>query len=150
MESLTDQIEAEARAYLDKIEAMGGTLKAIERGFIQQEIQKAAYEYQQAVDRLESVLVGVNAFSIDEEKDIPLQRIDEALERRQVERLRAMRTKRDRMKWKAAIQQVEDTARGTTNLMPAIIEAVEANATVGEISDAMRRVFGEYQETIII
>jgi methylmalonyl-CoA mutase N-terminal domain/subunit len=150
VESLTDQIEAEARAYLDKIEAMGGTLKAIERGFIQQEIQKAAYEYQQAVDRLESVLVGVNAFSIDEEKDIPLQRIDEALERRQVERLRAMRTKRDRMKWKAAIQQVEDTARGTTNLMPAIIEAVEANATVGEISDAMRRVFGEYQETIII
>jgi methylmalonyl-CoA mutase N-terminal domain/subunit len=150
VESLTDQMEAGARAYLDKIEAMGGTLKAIERGFIQQEIQKAAYQYQQAVDRMESVVVGVNAFSIDEEKDIPLQRIDEALERRQVERLRAMRTKRDPMKWKAAIQQVEDTARGTNNLMPAIIEAVEANATVGEISDAMRRVFGEYQETIII
>jgi methylmalonyl-CoA mutase N-terminal domain/subunit len=150
VESLTDQIEAGARAYLDKIEAMGGTLRAIERGFIQQEIQKAAYQYQQAVDRLQSVVVGVNAFSIDEEKDIPLQRIDEALERRQVERLQAMRTKRDPMKWKAAIQQVEDTARGTTNLMPAIIEAVEANATVGEISDAMRRVFGEYQETIII
>jgi len=150
IESLTDQIEAGARAYLDKIDAMGGTLKAIERGYIQAEIQNAAYEYQQAVDRLEAVVVGVNAFGIDEEKEIPLQRIDESLERKQVERLKALRAKRDHGKWQAAIKQVEDTARGTANLMPAIIEAVEASATVGEISDAMRRVYGEYKETVVI
>ena len=150
IESLTDQVEAGARAYLDKIDAMGGTLKAIERGYIQQEIQNAAYEYQQAVDRLESVVVGVNAFGIEEEKEISLQRIDESLERKQVERLKAMRAKRDQAKWQAAITQVEDTARGTGNLMPAIIEAVEASATVGEISDAMRRVYGEYHETVVI
>ncbi len=150
IESLTDQIEAGARAYLDKIDAMGGTLKAIERGYIQSEIQNAAYEYQQAVDRLEAIVVGVNAFEIDEEKEVPLQRIDESLERKQVERLKALRVKRDQAKWKAALQQVEDCARGTGNLMPAIVEAVEASATVGEISDAMRRVYGEYQETVVI
>ena len=150
VESLTDQIEAGARAYLDKIEAMGGTLKAIERGFIQQEIQNAAYECQQAVDHLEAVVVGVNAFGVDQEHEIPLQRLDEALERKQVERVQALRVKRDQAKWKAALKQVEETARGTANLMPVIIEAVEANATVGEISDAMRRVYGEYHEIVVI
>ncbi len=150
VESLTNQIESGAREYLDKIEAMGGVLKAIERGFVQQEIQNAAYEYQQKVDRHEAIVVGVNALQLDEEKTIPLQRIDESLEHKQVERLRAMRAKRDRAKWQAALKQVEDTARGTGNLMPAIVEAVEANATVGEISDAMRRVYGEYHETVVI
>ena len=150
IESLTDQIESGARIYLDKIDAMGGTLKAIERGYIQAEIQNAAYEYQQAVDRKEAIVVGVNAFGIDEEKPIPLQHIDESLERKQVERLKALRAKRDQAKWLASIQQVEDCARGSANLMPAIVEAVEANATVGEISDAMRRVYGEYKETVVI
>ncbi len=150
IESLTNQIETQAREYLDKIDAMGGTLKAIERGFIQQEIQNAAYEYQQAVDRRESIVVGVNAFELQEEKPIPLQHIDESLERKQVERLRAVRAKRDQTKWHAALKKVEDTARGTGNLMPPIVEAVEANATVGEISDAMRRVYGEYHETVVI
>ncbi|HEY4901725.1 MAG TPA: methylmalonyl-CoA mutase family protein [Terriglobales bacterium] len=150
IESLTDQIETGARTYLDKIDAMGGTLKAIERGYIQAEIQNAAYEYQQAVDRKEAIVVGVNAFGIDEEKPIPLQHIDESLERKQVERLKALRVKRDQAKWKASIQHVEDCARGSNNLMPAIIEAVDANATVGEISDAMRRVYGEYKETVVI
>ena len=129
---------------------MGGTLKAIERGFIQQEIQNAAYEYQQKVDRHQAVVVGVNAFELEEEKPIPLQHIDESLERKQVERLRALRARRDQAKWAAAVKQVEDTARGTGNLMPVIVEAVEANATVGEISDAMRHVYGEYQETVVI
>ncbi len=150
IESLTNQIETQAREYLDKIDAMGGTLKAIERGFIQQEIQNAAYEYQQAVDKLESIVVGVNAFELEEEKPIPLQHIDESLERKQVERLRAVRAKRDQAKWQAALKKVEDTARNTGNLMPPIVEAVEANATVGEISDAMRRVYGEYHETVVI
>jgi len=150
IESLTNQIETQAREYLDKIDAMGGTLKAIERGFIQQEIQNAAYEYQQAVDRLEAIVVGVNAFELEEEKRIPLLHMDESLERKQVERLRAVRAKRDQAKWQAALKRVEDTARSTGNLMPPIVEAVEANATVGEISDAMRRVYGEYHETVVI
>jgi methylmalonyl-CoA mutase N-terminal domain/subunit len=150
VESLTNQIEAGARGYLDKIEAMGGVLKAIERGYVQQEIQNAAYAYQQTVDRREAIVVGVNAFELDEEKPIPLQRIDESLERKQVERLRALRARRDPAKWQAALKAVEDTARGTGNLMPVIVEAVEVNATVGEISDAMRRVYGEYHERVVI
>ncbi len=150
VESLTNQIEENARAYIDKIDAMGGTLKAIERGFIQQEIQNAAYEYQQAVDRRGAIVVGVNAFELEQEKPIPLQRINESLERMQVERVRAFRSRRDAAKWQTAIQQVEDTARGSGNLMPVIVEAVEAHATVGEISDAMRHVYGEYHETVVI
>ncbi len=150
VESLTNQIEAGARGYLDKIEAMGGVLKAIERGYVQQEIQNAAYTYQQAVDRREAIVVGVNAFELDEEKSITLQRSDESLERKQVERVRALRAGRDPGKWQAALNAVEDTARGNGNLMPVIIEGVEAHATVGEISDAMRRVYGEYHETVVI
>ena len=150
MESLTNQIEANALAYLEKIEAMGGMLKAIERGFVQQEIQNAAYEYQKAVDKKEAIVVGVNGFALEHEKPIPLQHIDESLERKQVERLRAVRAKRDQAKWRAAVKAVEDTARGTGNLMPVIVEAVEAHATVGEISDAMRHVYGEYKETVVI
>jgi len=150
IESLTNQIETNALGYLEKIDAMGGMLKAIERGFVQQEIQNAAYEYQRAVDRKEAIVVGVNAFQLDEEKSIPLLHIDESLERKQVERLRALRASRDQAKWQAAVTRVEETARGTGNLMPAIVEAVEANATVGEISDAMRHVYGEYQETVVI
>ncbi len=150
VESLTAEIEKRAVDYLDKIEAMGGMLKAIERGYVQQEIQNAAYEYQQAVDRQEAVVVGVNRFQIGEEKAVPIQRIDPALEPKQVERLRALRAKRNAETWKAAIRAVEDTARSGDNLMPRILAAVEANATVGEISDAMRKVYGEYKETVVI
>jgi len=125
-------------------------LKAIERGYVQQEIQNAAYIYQQAVDRHEAIVVGVNAFELDQEKSIPLQHSDESLERKQVDRLRALRAKRDPVKWQATLKAVEDTARGTGNLMPVIVEAVEADGTVGEISDAMRRVYGEYHETVVI
>jgi methylmalonyl-CoA mutase N-terminal domain/subunit len=150
IEALTNQIETNAQAYLDKIAAMGGMLKAIERGYVQQEIQNAAYEYQRAVDHKQALVVGVNSFALEEEKAVPLQRIDESLERKQVERLQALRAKRDQARWQAAIKQVEDTARGTGNLMPVIVEAIEANGTVGEISDALRHVYGEYQETVVI
>ncbi len=154
IESLTNEIEKRANDYLDKIDAMGGMLKAIERGYVQQEIQNAAYEYQQEVDRLEAVVVGVNRFQMqdkdEEEKAVPLQRIDPALEPNQVERLRALRAKRNAQTWDAAIRAVENTARSGENLMPRILAAVEANATVGEISDAMRRVFGEYKEAVVI
>jgi methylmalonyl-CoA mutase, N-terminal domain len=125
-------------------------LKAIERGFVQQEIQNAAYEYQQQVDTQEAIVVGVNRFEVEEEKPIPIQRIDPALEPKQVERLRALRARRDTGPWKAALSGVEDAARSGANLMPCILAAVEAYATVGEISDAMRRVFGEYKEEVVI
>jgi methylmalonyl-CoA mutase N-terminal domain/subunit len=150
IESLTSEIEKRADDYLEKIEAMGGMLKAIERGYVQQEIQNAAYDYQRAVDRQEAVVVGVNRFTVEEEKAVPLQRIDEALERKQVQRLHALRAKRDAKPWQDAIRAVEDAARSTENLMPRILAAVEANATVGEISDAMRKVYGEYKEAVVI
>jgi methylmalonyl-CoA mutase N-terminal domain/subunit len=150
IESLTNKIERRARIYLEKIEAMGGTLRAIELGFIQQEIQNAAYEFQQGVDRQENVVVGVNRFQTEDKKAIPIQRIDEGLEARQVERLRALRLRRDPSAWKPAIGAVEEAARNGDNLMPRIIHAVESYCTVGEISDALREVFGEYRETVVI
>jgi methylmalonyl-CoA mutase, N-terminal domain len=150
IESLTNQIEASALGYLERVDAMGGMLKAIERGFVQQEIQNAAYEYQRAVDHKETIVVGVNSFTQEQGKPIPLLHIDEDLERKQVDRVRALRAKRDQAKWAAAVKLVEETARGAGNLMPVIVEAVEANATVGEISDAMRHVYGEYLETVVI
>jgi len=125
-------------------------LKAIERGFVQQEIQNAAYEYQQAVDRGDAVVVGVNRFEVEEEKAIPIQKIDPALEAKQIERVRALRARRDSGAWKSALAAVETAARSGENVMPRILAAVEAYVTVGEISDAMRRAFGEYREAVVI
>jgi methylmalonyl-CoA mutase, N-terminal domain len=150
IESLTNEIEKRAAEYLGKIEVMGGMLKAIERGFVQQEIQNAAYEYQQAVDRGDAVVVGVNRFGVDEEKPIPTQKIDPGLEPKQIERVRALRARRDAGPWKAGLKGVEDAARSGENVMPRIVAAVAAYATVGEISDAMRRAFGEYREAVVI
>ena len=150
VESLTDEIEQRASAYLERIAALGGMIPALERGYVQQEIQNAAYEYQQKVDRGEAVVVGVNRFTVEEEKPIPIQRIDEALERRQVERLRALRARRDSGPWRETLRQVEDAARSAENVMPRIMAAVEAYATVGEISDTLRRVFGEYKESVVV
>src|SRR6202166_1273774 len=150
VEALTNEIEKRATEYLDKIEALGGMLKAIERGYVQQEIQNAAYEYQQQVDRAEAVVVGVNRFTVEQEKPIPTFHADESLERKQVERLRALRTRRDVKPWEDSLKKIEDAARSGTNLMPHIVAAVEAYATVGEISDTMRKVFGEYKEAVVI
>jgi methylmalonyl-CoA mutase, N-terminal domain len=150
IESLTDEIEKHASGYLDKIDALGGMLKAIERGFVQQEIQNAAYEFQQQVDRGEATMVGVNRFTVDEEKPIPILHIDESLERKQVERVRALRARRDPRLWQDSLKKIEDAARSGANLMPHIVAAVDAHATVGEISDTMRKVFGEYKEAVVI
>jgi len=150
IESLTSELERHANQYLARIDALGGTLKAIEMGFIQQEIQNAAYEFQQSVDRLEQVVVGVNRFQAEGDASVPVQRIDEQLERKQVERLRALRDRRDKAAAESSIQAVKDAAQSGSNLMPHIIDAVESLCTVGEISDAMRTVFGEYQETVVI
>jgi methylmalonyl-CoA mutase N-terminal domain/subunit len=150
IEAFTDEVEKRADAYLEKIAVMGGMLRAIEQGFVQQEIQNAAYEFQRAVDSGSAVIVGVNRFTREDEPGIPLQHMDESLERKQVEQVRALRSRREAIRWQSALQAVTDAARGGSNLMHAILEAVESYATVGEIAGTLRKVFGEYQETVVI
>jgi methylmalonyl-CoA mutase N-terminal domain/subunit len=150
IEKLTDELESRAKVYIGKIDALGGMLRAIETGYVQGEIQKAAYEYQRAIERGEQIVVGVNQFVAEKEIAIPMMRIDADIERAQVERVRALRARRDSAKAAAAVMEVERRARSGENLMPAIADAVGAFATVGEISDAMRRVFGEYTESVVL
>jgi len=150
IERLTDELESRAREYVEKIDALGGMLRAIETGYVQREIQKAAYEYQREVESHERVVVGVNRFRTDHEEPIPTLRVDPAVEEEQIKRVVALRSSRDSAKAEAAVGEVESRARSGENLMPAILAAVEAYATVGEISDAMRRVFGEHQESIAL
>jgi methylmalonyl-CoA mutase N-terminal domain/subunit len=150
IENLTDRIEAGARDYISRIDANGGMLRAIETGYVQGEVQKAAYEYQRAIERGERIVVGVNKFQSDEGRSIPTLRLDPEVEREQVKRVQAMRARRDAARTKQALAEVESCARSGANLMPAICAAVETLATVGEISDALRRVFGEYQESVVL
>jgi methylmalonyl-CoA mutase, N-terminal domain len=150
IEHLTNEIEKGALEYIEKVDAMGGMLRAIESGFVQGEIQKAAYEFQRAVESKEQIVVGVNDFIAEEERGIPTLRIDAEIERSQIARLNALRAKRDSARAKAALAELSRRAATTENLLPAILAAVEAYATVGEISDALRRVFGEYQESVVI
>ena len=154
IEQLTDDVERGAEALLARIDAMGGTLAAIETGFIQREIQESAYRAQVAVDSGQAFVVGVNRFGAREEGTRvlapPLFQIDPELERRQIERVRAVRAGRAHEACRLALAAVSDAARGGANLLPPIIEAVEARATVGEIANAMRSVFGEHQETAVI
>ena len=144
IERMTDQLEADARALLDRIDALGGTLVAIESGFVQREVQDAAYRAQQAIDAGDDVVVGVNRFTDDEPPAIETFRLDSGVERDQKARVAAVRASRSASAWEAALSDVERAARGSDNLVPPILAAVEAKATVGEISDTMRRVFGEY------
>ncbi len=152
VESLTDEIERRAQEYLETIAAFDesgrgmGMLWAIEQGYVQREIQEAAYAYQCEVEAGEVVVVGVNRFMSETAGvQVPLQRMDEELEQRQVERVRAVRARRAPARWAAALRGVSDAAGGGVNLMPAILEAVEAEATVGEIADTLRGVFGEFE-----
>jgi len=150
IESLTNEIEKGAREYIEKVDSMGGMLRAIEAGFVQGEIQKAAYEFQRAVEKKEQIVVGVNDFIAEEDRNIPILRIDAEIERSQIARLNALRAKRDSTRAKLALAELQRRAATTENLLPAILAAVEAYATIGEISDALRRVFGEYQESVVI
>jgi methylmalonyl-CoA mutase N-terminal domain/subunit len=150
VEHLTDEIESRAQEYIARIDAIGGVLRAIEIGYVQGEIQRAAYEYQRAVERKEQIVVGVNQFVADQEMPIPTLRVDPELERAQIDRLRALRARRDSSRAHAAVTEVERRGRSGENLMPAIAAAVGAYATVGEISDALRRVFGEYTESVVL
>ncbi len=147
IERMTDDIESGARKYLAEIEAMGGTLRAIETGWIQREIQNAAFECQKGIETGEQIVVGVNRFRVKEQKSIATFRLDPELERAQIERLRDLRATRDASAVAAALDRVTDAAKSGANLMPRILDAASAWATVGEISDAMRAVFGEYVET---
>src|SRR6266700_2996934 len=150
IESLTNDIEKGALAYFEKVDSMGGVLRAIEAGFVQGEIQKAAYEFQRAVEKKEQIVVGVNDFVAEEPRNIPILRIDADIERSQIARLNALRAKRDSAKTQAALVELQRRASTSENLLPAILAAVEAYATIGEISDALRRVFGEYHESVVI
>jgi methylmalonyl-CoA mutase, N-terminal domain len=150
IEHLTNEVEAGARACIERIDALGGMLRAIETGYVQREIQKAAYEYQQSVERNDRIIVGVNRYRTQRHEPIPVLRIDPAIEQEQIEHLRSLRARRDAARATKATAEVESRARSGENLLPAILAAVEAYATVGEISDAMRRVFGEHQETLAL
>ncbi len=144
IEELTDRIERGAREYLDRIDAMGGALRAIESGYVQSEIQTSAYEFQRAVESGEKIVVGVNRFRM-EEQPIPAFRIDPSIEKAQIERLRELRASRSAREVAVALDCLERAARGSENLMPFILSAAERLATVGEISDRLRNVFGEYK-----
>jgi methylmalonyl-CoA mutase N-terminal domain/subunit len=146
VEALTNTIEQGARAYLERIERLGGMVRAIERGWVQREIEEAAYRQQKAIDAGEMVVVGVNRFDNPEAEARPAPIVDETAERKQIERVRALRDRRDPLRWKQALDRVTTRARSTENLMPVILEAVESYATVGEIADRLRDVFGECRQ----
>jgi methylmalonyl-CoA mutase N-terminal domain/subunit len=145
VETLTNQIEERANAYLDRIEGMGGAVAAIEGGFYQAEIHESAYAIQRGIETGERVVVGVNRFVDAEERPVELQRIDEGEVARQVERVRALRASRDGEAVRRGLREIEEAARGTANLLPPMKEALRARATLGEVSDALRGVFGEHR-----
>ncbi|RMG60047.1 MAG: methylmalonyl-CoA mutase [Deltaproteobacteria bacterium] len=144
IEALTEKIEKEASEYIEKIDRMGGMVKAIESGYVQQEIQDSAYRYQLEVERKERIVVGVNEFVTETPPPEGLLKVDPEIERKQRERIRRLKEERDNEKVRACLARLEEACRGDENVMYPILEAVEAYATVGEISDVMRKVFGEY------
>jgi methylmalonyl-CoA mutase N-terminal domain/subunit len=149
IESLTDEIEGRAEQYIRTIDEMGGMVEAISRGYVQREIQDSAYAWQRQVEAKERVVVGVNAFR-SEEPPVKAMKVEPALEERQVVRLRAFRARRDSAAARRATDGLRQAARGKDNLMPFVLAAVKAQATLGEVSDALRDVFGEYRETVVV
>jgi methylmalonyl-CoA mutase N-terminal domain/subunit len=150
IESLTDAVETAAWAYLGEIDELGGAIPAIDAGYQQRQIQDAAYRVQREIEREDKIVVGVNRFTDDEVVTPALQRIDPALEREQVARLQALRSSRDEAAWAASLERLEAVARGTDNIVPAVIDAVKAKATLGEISDRLRGVWGEHREVVTV
>jgi len=150
IEKITNDIEQGAEEYLRKIDAMGGVLRAIESGYMQKEIQQASYEYQKKVETGEQVVVGVNRYCAEGAPSPPILRIDPEIERGQVARLQKLRARRNAFQVADALSKVATVARSSQNLMPAILDAVRSYATVGEISGALRKEFGEYKESVVI
>jgi methylmalonyl-CoA mutase N-terminal domain/subunit len=149
VESLTNRVETEALAYIRRIDELGGAVKAIEEGYVQREIQDAAYAYQKQVESGDRVVVGLNKFQAAEGKPQGLLKVDPTVGERQAAALRALRARRDGARVEAALRDIDTAARGSVNLMPPILEAVRAYATLGEICDAMRAVFGEHRHSAI-
>ncbi len=145
IEELTDRIERDARALMDKVEKEGGVVSCIEKGFIQREIENSAYEYQKEIENNDRVIVGVNKYQVEEDIKPPLLRIDPAIEKAQVEGLKRLRKDRDNAKVKAALAGLKSSAQGDENLMPYILDAVKGYTTLGEICNVLREVFGEYR-----
>jgi methylmalonyl-CoA mutase N-terminal domain/subunit len=150
VETLTDRLEEKAKAYIAKIDELGGALAAIEQGYIQREIQEAAYRYQREIERNERIVVGVNQFTADEDTRPQILRVDESVAQGQRERLAALRSRRDQAAVEQTLVALENAAKGADNLMPLILTAVEAYATTGEICHTLRRVWGEYQPPVIV
>ncbi|MCW5959132.1 MAG: methylmalonyl-CoA mutase family protein [Pyrinomonadaceae bacterium] len=150
IEELTNKLEQKAVEYIEKIDAMGGMLSAIEAGYVQREIQEAAYQYQRALEKREEIVVGVNRFRIDEDESIPILKVDDAIEKGQIERLRALREKRDKQNAERSIAELSAAAATGQNLVPIILDCVENFVTVGEISNELRKVWGEYREAVTV
>ncbi len=145
IEEMTDRLEQKARELMDQVEKEGGVVSCIEKGFIQREIENAAYDYQREIEKGERVIVGVNKFQVQEENKTPYLRIDPAVEDAQIERLRSLKENRDNKKTTDALEKLRKTAEGNENLMPSIIDAVRDYVTIGEICGVLRGVFGEYR-----
>ena len=145
IETLTNEVEAAATKLIEKIDAMGGSVAAIEQGFIQDEIAKSAYEYQRRIENGEKIIVGVNKFQSEEKNKIPVFKVDEKVQSLQIEKLKALKLKRDNNKVSASLKALHSTAISNENLMPVVLEAVENYCTLGEIADELRKVFGEYK-----
>jgi methylmalonyl-CoA mutase N-terminal domain/subunit len=145
IETLTKEVEEKAWQLIEKIDAMGGSVSAIEQGFIQDEIARSAYQYQRQVENNEKIIVGVNKFQVEQETPIPGFRIDDSIREHQVEKLKRLRETRDGSKASTSLETIRQRAIANENLMPSVIQAVENYCTLGEIADVLRGVFGEYK-----
>ncbi len=150
VESLTDSIEKRAFEYIDRIEEMGGMVKAIEDGYVQQEIANSSYDYQKSVESGKQIIVGVNDFVTEEEPSKGLLRVNDDVEKHQVEKLNALKKRRDNAKVETALKKLEDVAKTDENVMDSIMDAVRVYASIGEISNVLRKVFSEYKESVMI
>jgi methylmalonyl-CoA mutase N-terminal domain/subunit len=145
IEYLTDEIESQANKYIERIDDLGGALKAIELGYLQNEIQEAAYQYQKSVENKENLVVGVNAFEVNEKIELERLGVDPSIERNQIAKLTKLKSSRDQAKVSELLTQLEKESLGSNNLMPLIIECVENHLTLGEICGVLRKTWGEYQ-----
>lgn len=145
VEELTDEIEREAWKYIEKIDAMGGAVSAIEQGFIQQEIANAAYEYQRKIESGEKIIVGLNSFIAEDETPSAIFKVEDSIRLLQIEKLKRLKESRDAMKVANSLAMLETAARADENVMPLVIEAVESKASLGEIADVLRKIYGEYR-----
>lgn len=145
IEQLTNEVEEKAWKLIEQIDAMGGSVSAIEQGFIQDEIARSAYEYQRKIETGENIIVGVNKFQLEEESPVPIFKIDDSIREKQIEKLKALKGTRDKEQVNKCLQTIREKAVNNENLMPAVVDAVENYCTLGEIADELRKVFGEYR-----